>query len=247
MPFIKIFLTDLEGSRVIAQAEPSKKMMGLSQRLLIEANLGAQAETKAAMISDLELVEDVKGGSRDAFCELVRRHQRGLLRITLRLVRDLELAEDIVQESLIKAFEKIHLYEARASFKSWLYQITLNTARNSFRTVRFESLENEKIDLAVNPVVEQKISHKDLEKILSEHIAKLPERQKTALLLRIYEDLSFKEIAEAMDCPYDTAKANFRHGLLKIRESLENHPLLKEWSEGTFDEITMNFYEEVET
>ena len=71
------------------------------------------------MKSDIELVSEVRSGNRKSFSELVHRHQRTLLRLSLRFTKEQSLAEDIVQESFIKAFQKIHLFEGRSSFKSW--------------------------------------------------------------------------------------------------------------------------------
>lgn len=68
---------------------------------------------------------------------------------------------------------------------------------------------------------EGELLHKQLAAIIEEVIRSLPERQRLAVTLRLYEDLSFEEIATIMECPYDTAKANWRHGLLKIQAALK--------------------------
>jgi RNA polymerase sigma-70 factor (ECF subfamily) len=174
------------------------------------------------MKSDIELVHDVKQGDRKAFSELVQRHQRALLRLSLRFTRELSLAEDIVQESFIKAYQKIHLFEGRSSFKSWIYQIALNTAKNRFRDRANEShLADENSHAGTDPGAESEMLRTDMKKRIRAEVDLLPERQRVALSLRIYEDLSFKEIAQIMECPYDTAKANYRHALLKLRERIE--------------------------
>ena len=173
------------------------------------------------MKSDIELVQDVKQGDRKAFSELVQRHQRALLRLSLRFTRELSLAEDIVQESFIKAYQKIHLFEGRSSFKSWIYQIALNTAKNRFRDRTHDSLSLEDTPAGTDPGAENEMLLTDMKKRIRAEVDQLPERQRVALSLRIYEDLSFKEIAQIMDCPYDTAKANYRHALLKLRERIE--------------------------
>ena len=70
--------------------------------------------------------------------------------------------------------------------------------------------------------------------------------EKTALVLRVYEDLSFNEIAEIMDCPYDTAKANYRHALMKLRQTFEQQQELKNWTEevgGFFTEMNHRYAE----
>lgn len=171
--------------------------------------------------SDLELVAQVKAGNRKAFAELVRRHQRGLLRIILRLTRELPLAEDVVQETFIKAYEKMDLFEGRSSFKSWLYQVGLNTAKNRFRSRPQEEFTTDVLQGGVAAGAETDLVKGDVARRLRAEVDLLPERQRIAITLRVFEDLSFKEIAQIMNCPYDTAKANYRHALLKLRERFE--------------------------
>lgn len=175
-----------------------------------------------AVAPDLELVGRVKQGDRAAFTELVRRHQRGLLRIVLRMTRELPLAEDIVQETFIKAYEKMDLFEGRSSFKSWLYQVGLNTAKNRFRSRPHEEFTSDTLQGGVDPGAERDLVKGDVARTLRAEIDQLPERQRVAITLRVFEDLSFKEIAQIMNCPYDTAKANYRHALLKLRERFES-------------------------
>ena len=198
------------------------------------------------VLSDLELVEKVKSGDRRAFSELVKRHQRGVLRLSLRFVRDMDTAEDVAQESFIKAYEKLASFEARASFKSWLFQIVVNTARNKLREFRRPTVDIDKVHLAVGATAEKALVHTAVADLLQDEVDKLPIKQKTALMLRVYEDMSFKEIAEIMDCPYDTAKANYRHALLKLRQTFEQQEELKNWSEDVgnfFTEINQKFAE----
>lgn len=183
------------------------------------------------MKTDLELVEEVKSGNRRSFSELVKRHQKGLLRMSLRFVKDLDTAEDVVQESFIKAYEKLNSFEGRASFKSWLFQIAVNSARNRIRDSRKNMMDIENVQLAVGAEAESGMVHNAVAGMLQEEVDKLPDRQRTALVLRVYEDLSFKEIAEIMGCPYDTAKANYRHALMKLREVFDEQQDLKSWTE----------------
>jgi RNA polymerase sigma-70 factor (ECF subfamily) len=183
------------------------------------------------MKSDFELIQDVKNGAKNSFEMLVQRHEKFLMKTVVRMTRDLDAAEDVVQDTFIKAYKRLNLFEGRSSFRSWLYQIALNTARNRFRKNARETVGAEGVELAVDGEVEAKMIALDVRGILQEEIARLPDRQRTALSLRIYEDLSFKEIAEIMQCPYDTAKANYRHALLKLKERLEGNSLLKTWGD----------------
>jgi RNA polymerase sigma-70 factor (ECF subfamily) len=161
------------------------------------------------------------------------------------------LAEDIVQESFIKAFQKIHLFEGRSSFKSWLFQIALNTAKNRFRERTMDLVNIEDTHLGIDPGAEKGMVQNDMKRRIREEVDSLPEKQRIALTLRVFEDLSFKEIAEIMGCPYDTAKANYRHALLKLRERLEEGEAREavEGFEGFFslaDEFLMSGTSEVE-
>jgi RNA polymerase sigma-70 factor (ECF subfamily) len=196
--------------------------------------------------ADLELVEKVKGGDKKAFSTLVRRHQQGLMRLSLRFMKDVDAAEDVVQESLIKSYERLASFEGRSSFKSWLYQIAINTAKNKLRDRRDDMKDIDDVQLGVAAEAETSLVHTAVAHIIQKHVDELPFKQKTALALRIYEDLSFKEIAEIMDCPYDTAKANYRHALLRLREELQDHQELKNWSQevgGFFTEMTRKVVE----
>lgn len=197
-------------------------------------------------VTDLELVEKVKAGDRRAFSELVRRHQRSVLRMSLRFVKDMDTAEDVTQDAFIKAYEKLNSFEGRASFKSWLFQIAVNTARNKLREWKRDTVDIADVHLAVDAEAEVTLVHTAVADLLHKEVEKLPFKQKTALVLRVYEDLSFNEIADIMECPYDTAKANYRHALLKLRETFERQSDLKNWTEdigGFFMEMNQKYAE----
>ena len=192
------------------------------------------------MKADLTLVEEAQAGSSKAFSELVLRHQKALLRLCLRFTRDLAAAEEITQEAFVKAYEKLDGFEGRASFKSWLFQIGVNTAKNWLRSQRADTVSVDDVHMAVGPQAEAGMIQQDLKLTIQREVDRLPERQKVALTLRIYEDLSFQEIAQVMDCPYDTAKANFRHGLMKVKAAFEADPLLRTWLDDNVDMVLTN-------
>src|SRR5262245_42985082 len=101
------------------------------------------------MKTDLELIQEVKKCIKSAFETLVRRHEKFLMKVVVRMTRDLDAAEDIVQDAFIKAFRRLHLFEGRSSFRSWLYQIAVNTARNRFRKLNRETVGTDHLDVAV--------------------------------------------------------------------------------------------------
>lgn len=177
---------------------------------------------KDGTFTDLDLVEKVKAGQVAAYSQLVKRHQRGLMRLCLRFMKDVDSAQDVAQEAFIKAYDRLGSFEARSSFKSWLFQIAVNTAKNKIRDDRGgQMVELEGVHLSVGPLAEEDLCQAQVAGTIRDLVDRLPERQRLAVSLRVYEDLSFKEIAELMDCPYDTAKANFRHGLMRLKEQIQ--------------------------
>lgn len=196
--------------------------------------------------TDMQLIEEVRQGQRASYSELVKRHQRGLLRLSMRFMKDIDVAQDVVQDAFIKAYEKLNLFEGRSSFKSWIYQIAVNTARNKLRENRYDFSNIDDVHLSVSATAESGLVHRAVSEIIQSEVDRLPFKQKTALVLRVYEDMSFAEIAEVMECPYDTAKANYRHALLKLKETFELRSELRKWTEdvgGFFMELNTKFVE----
>ena len=218
----------------------------VSMKREINQDLKQKEDHSVVIKTDQQLVEEVRSGKRASFSELVKRHQRGMLRLSMRFMKDLDVAQDVVQDAFIKSYEKLNMFEGRASFKSWLYQITVNTARNKLRENRYDFSDIDDVQLSVAPIAERKLIHLAVKDIIQLEVDRLPFKQKTALVLRVYEDLSFAEIAEIMQCPYDTAKANYRHALLKLKEIFETQSELKSWTEdvgGFFMELNSKYME----
>ena len=190
------------------------------------------------MKADLDLVQEVKDGNRLAFAELVKRHQRSLYRLALRFTKDHGTAEDVVQEAFIKAYQKLHTFEERSSFKSWLFRIAINLSKNKLRSPTRNNVDVEDVVLSVEGINESETVFHQLRDFVDEEVQKLPERQRMALSLRVFEELSFQEIAVIMDCPYDTAKANYRHAVLKLQKTLRSQGLADQFSKkkSTLDE-----------
>src|SRR5690606_35352390 len=100
------------------------------------------------IISDGELVESAKTGDSKAFSSLVLKHQQSLLRLCLRFTCSQDLAEDIVQDTFVKAFRRLSTFEGRSSFKSWLFTIAINTAKNKIRSTK-ETTNIDNIQISV--------------------------------------------------------------------------------------------------
>ncbi len=200
------------------------------------------------MKTDMELIEEVKKGNRFMFSILVRRYQKPLLGVSIRFMRDLQLAEDVVQEAFIKAYKNLKSFEGRSSFKSWMYKITINTAKNKLRIKKRVQIGIHQVCLAKDSEAEDRLIAQDVKKSVKALIDQLPLKQKTALVLRVFDDMSFKEIAGIMKCPYDTAKANYRHGILKLRRIIGSNSELRQWAVAQEDqEIEFKGFMEAES
>ncbi len=188
------------------------------------------------MKADLDLVREIKSGNSQAFGELVERHQRAVYRLALRFIGDHGAAEDVVQESFIKAYQKINLFEERSSFKSWLFRIAINTCKNRWRSKAGHEVDIEDVVISVSETTTKGMEKVEMQTLLHKEVEKLPEKQRTALSLRVFEDLSFQEIAQIMECPYDTAKANYRHAVLKLKDVFAEMPGVQNWQESLDEE-----------
>lgn len=168
-------------------------------------------------VLDTDLVLEVQKGNCSAYTGLVKRYEKPLFRLLVKFVRDEELARDIMQEAFLKTYMSLAKFEFRCTFKNWLYKIALNTARNKIRAQR--EMENiEDVVILEICLIEKNMVYDELIQELRQFVETLPEKQKRTLELRVFQDLSFKEVSILMDCPYDTAKANYRHAMLKLKE-----------------------------
>lgn len=173
-------------------------------------------------MDDKELVQRVKNGDGSAFEILVRLHYRAAYNMAFRFMKDHGGADDVVQDSFLKAHKAIDSFRGDAAFKSWLLRITANTAKNALRSKHLKSrVAVEEVDMGITHGDFSGLEREQTSKVLQATIEKLPEKQRIALHLRIFEDMSFKEVAAAMECPFDTAKANFRHAVLNLRKILK--------------------------
>lgn len=176
-----------------------------------------------------DLIRRVLNGEQLAFAHLVRKYQQPLFRVIFRLVQSEQVAEEIVQEAFLKAYRNLSAFEGRSSFKSWLLQIGVNTAKNSLRTKRLDLVNIGDVKMSTKDRPSHNSEQLSVQEMVRSEIDMLPEKQRVAVELRIFEDLSFAEIAQLMNCPYDTAKANFRHGLLKLKARLSESQDMKDW------------------
>ena len=192
----------------------------------------------AEIPSDLDLVQRIKNGDRDAFNLLVLKYQRKVTRLVGRLVRNPDEADDVVQEAFIKAYRALPQFRGDSAFYTWLYRIAVNTAKNhlvaqgkrpiSLSELTSNDAEEESFELPVvstdNNTPEAELMSKQVAEAVNRAVSALPEELRTALNLREIDGLSYEEIAEAMNCPIGTVRSR----IFRAREAVaaELRPLL---------------------
>jgi RNA polymerase sigma-70 factor (ECF subfamily) len=180
--------------------------------------------TAADQPSDAELVERARRGGRVAFEALVRRYQRPLYFLCLRYVHDHDAASDLAQRSFIRAFEKMDELRDNGIFRSWLFRIGANLSLNHLRDhARFVDEAPPAVDDApLAPEAETLLEAAEDAAALRRVVAELPTKQRMTLELRVFEEMSFRDIAEALETTEGAAKVNFHYAVRRLRTLLAN-------------------------
>ena len=200
---------------------------------------GVQIEAVAAD-SDLMLVERTVAGDDRAFELLVIKYQRRIQRLIGRMVRDVDLVEDIAQETFIRAYKALHQFRGDAQFYTWLYRIAVNTAKKSllelkrdltvsesfFKTDDDDETKTSRNEPIADETPESVYAAKEVAAMVNTALAALPEDLRQAVTLREIEGLSYEEISAAMNCPIGTVRSRIfraREAIsAKVKPMLEN-------------------------
>ena len=183
--------------------------------------------------SDRELVREAQRGSHAAFEELVRRHSERAFRAAYRVVRDEELARDVVQDALIKAYLGLRRFESRSAFYTWLYRIVVNLALDRRRrdrggaSVEWEDEVAREADVRAHvpePEDPELASRRSqVLGLVADGIQQLPEGQRQVLLLREVDGLSYHEIAATMKISKGTVMSRLHYARQKMMVFLRRH------------------------
>jgi RNA polymerase sigma-70 factor (ECF subfamily) len=171
------------------------------------------------------LVDRAKNGDRAAFSELVRHHQDEVFTLALRLVGDRELAADVAQDALVRAWRALPKFRGDAKFSTWLHRITVNTAWSTsrrWRRHRLESLEVATESIPAGGVTpEQAGVDADLGARIALALRRLPVAQRSVVVLKDVYDWSHPVIADHLGISVTAAKVRLHRGRKRLREMLE--------------------------
>lgn len=184
-------------------------------------------------VSDEDLMLKCKSGDMSAFELLVRRYQNPLINYIHRSIDDYQRAEDLSQETFLRAMKSAYRYEPTASFKSWLYTIATNLCRNEIRdrkrrnTCFLEDLVEAGEDVYHTDIMRDTrylpdllLEKKEQRQIIRKALAQLPENQRVALTLVTYQELRYEEVAEILGCSVGAVKALIHRARQKMRKLL---------------------------
>ena len=178
--------------------------------------------------SDEELVEACQAGEASAFDVLVARWEDRIRGAAFRFLGSEEEARDVAQEAFLKAYRALDGFKREARFSSWLYQIATNLCRDRLRrrkaraTVSLEALEETgPVMEETRPGAHERLLERDLARAVRRAIHALPEEQREVVILKEYQELTFLEIAQALDVPVSTVKTRLYRGLGQLRLRLE--------------------------
>ena len=185
----------------------------------------------ASTDSDEMLVERAVAGDQGAFELLVIKYQRRIQRLIGRMVRDVDLVEDIAQETFIRAYRALHQFRGDAQFYTWLYRIAVNTAKKFLLELKRDPTVAEssfKLDEdgdetsharnepTSDETPESVLAAKEIVAAVNAALEALPEDLRQALTLREMEGLSYEDIAEVMNCPIGTVRSR----IFRAREAI---------------------------
>ncbi|MDZ7721843.1 MAG: sigma-70 family RNA polymerase sigma factor [candidate division KSB1 bacterium] len=186
------------------------------------------------IVSDAELIRRYKGGDARAFERLVQRYNRPLTGYLRRMITDRIAADDLFQETFLKVVKALPRYREDGKFSSWLFGIANHVAidylrkqkriKSHMKTDTIEKNDEEPVEYEdVNsPLPDQEFDRSELKTLLKQAVGKLPVEQKQVLLLRQYSGMSFKEIAEKVNCPLNTVLGRMRYALINLKKIMQS-------------------------
>jgi RNA polymerase sigma-70 factor (ECF subfamily) len=164
-----------------------------------------------------ESIEACRRGESEAFDRLVLRYQRDVYRLCYRFVNNHEDANDLAQEVFLRVWRAIPRFRGESSFSTWLYRIAVNACLN-FRALRRPSTQELPEGLAdPQPGAEARLASDDEARRVRAAVARLPEKQRATLILKVYHELTHEEVAEILGSTVGTVKANLFHALGNLR------------------------------
>lgn len=178
-------------------------------------------------LSDQELVEAALRGDTSAFKALYERYRVPIYNLIHYTIGSIESSEDVLQSVFIKVFQNLQRFRQEASFKTWLYRIAINEAKNFRRTIRggqvpIESVVGTTAELDFRSSPEMAHFEKQRRDIVFGAVRDLPEKFRTVIVLKYVDDLSYEEIAQVLSTRIGTVASRLSRALLELEQKLKS-------------------------
>jgi RNA polymerase sigma-70 factor (ECF subfamily) len=168
------------------------------------------------------LIARSQSGDQEAFRQLVERHHRLVIGVAFRALGDMSLAEDAAQEVFLKVFRSLPSYRPEKPFVHWLHRVAANTVTDSLRrrrpVISLDSLEQPPSATGADP--QDLAARHDLQRRVRDAIAALPRHYRDTIVLQIFSELSYEEIARTLDIPLGTVMSRLNSAKRLLRERL---------------------------
>jgi RNA polymerase sigma-70 factor (ECF subfamily) len=182
-------------------------------------------------LSDQEAAEQARKGDPQAFRVLVNRHGRSLFGVAYRMVGNEQDAEDVVQETFLRAYKQLHRFDGRASFRTWLWRIATNCSLDLIRSRKSRKEQSVSADdedanqwlerIAADQPTPERLTHStQIARLLELALQQLTEMERSAFVMRHYEKCGIEEIANALGVEPNAAKHSVYRAVGKLRRAL---------------------------
>jgi RNA polymerase sigma-70 factor (ECF subfamily) len=192
----------------------------------------APAESSPVEIDEAEQIQKARSGDARAFGDLIGKYERKIFRLAQHITQNREDAEDVLQETFLKAYEHLNQFQGNSKFYTWIVRIAVNQAlmklrkRKTDKTVSMDEGIDTGEDVVVREIAawdedpEQRYSREELNEILTAAVDSLAPAYRTVFVLRDVEDLSTEETAEALELSIPAVKSRLLRARLQLREKL---------------------------
>lgn len=173
---------------------------------------------------ELKLIRDLKKNNENAYERAIELYGDKLLKTVYLIVKDLVIAEDIVQETFLKVFKNIYSFKGNSLLYTWIYQIALNLSRDHLRRNVEFPIYNEHIGSEEN--IEDTIINDENRELLKKQISKLNDIYRESIILFYFEDMSIKEISKVLEEKEGTIKSRLSRARSILRESMQEEEMI---------------------
>jgi RNA polymerase sigma-70 factor (ECF subfamily) len=177
--------------------------------------------------SDEVLVEETRKGNKKSFELLIIKYEKQIFNLIFQFTKDREVVAELAQETFLKAFRALSEFKGRSSFYTWLRRIAINNSINYLHT-REHTLDSESSDNKLRNLIDNRFGTPEKNVLLMESSSiirkamdSLPDRLRSILIMREFEDMSYEEIAKILDCPVGTVRSRLFHARRLLKEKLE--------------------------